>query len=199
MVGTIGPIVNGESKSGQLPVTLWVHSLGYVLGSASLGALLGGIGAVLVGSRMLEYIVLITGFLSLILGLRDLALVPVSLPRSRKQVPSNWLVIFPPRITAFLYGAGLGLGVLTYIPLSTLYVAVVWVTLRGSPLTGALGMAFFGLGRALPMIWLSNRPDGYGNSGYLGRALPSWKPLAQLISGLALGFSGACLVVASFN
>jgi sulfite exporter TauE/SafE len=198
MVGTIGPIVYGERKSGKLPITLWIHTLGYVSGGTSLGLLLGVIGAALSRSIFPGHILLITGFVGLILSARDLDLLSVPVPQFRKQVPPKWLIVFPPRFTAFLFGAVLGSGVLTYIAASTLYLVVLWVTLSGSPLIGALGMAVFGLGRALPMVWNGSR-NGFSNSVYLGRALPGWKPLMQLINGLALAFSGACLLVTSFT
>ncbi len=151
MVGTIGPIVYGENRFGKLPITLWIHIVGYVLGGAILGSLLGAIGATISMSTRLAHrgitILFITGFVSLILSFRDLAFVPIPVPQFRKQVPPKWLVIFPRKITALLYGACLGLGVLTYIPVSTFYVAICWVSLCGNPLSGALVMAVFGLGR----------------------------------------------------
>jgi hypothetical protein len=68
-------------------------------------------------------------------------------------VPDWWRTFFGRPVAAFLYGAGLGVGFLTYLGHGTLVVVTVGVAATGRPLLGALLMAPFGIARGLaPLV-----------------------------------------------
>jgi hypothetical protein len=71
------------------------------------------------------------------------------LPQLRRQVPEAWRERYPPPVAALLYGAGLGVGFATFLPVSTLIVVAVAVAALLGPGDGALVLGAFGLGRAL--------------------------------------------------
>jgi len=197
MVGTILPIVHGEQLQGKRPVTLWLYALGNLLGAIALGAVAGGLGYAVAGlatSALPSAIsVSLTGALGLIYSLRDVQLVPIPAPQFRKQVPAKWRMTLPIRLTALLYGIGLGIGFATFVTASTLYVVVGWAMLTASPLLGALALAIFGLGRSLPMFMLGNRD--VETNFRLTMILSGWQPLVLLLNGLALSLTGAYLLV----
>ena len=53
--------------------------------------------------------------------------------------------------TAFLYGAGLGLGFVTYVPVAT-FAAVIAAVVLADPAAGAVALGAFGVGRAAALI-----------------------------------------------
>ena len=79
--------------------------------------------------------------------------VRVPVPQLRRQVPDWWRTFFGRPLAAFLYGAGLGVGFLTFLGHGTLVVVTVGAASTGRPLIGALVMAPFGLARGLaPLV-----------------------------------------------
>lgn len=203
MAGTILPFVYGERQTGRRPITLWLHTLGCVVGAIAMGSLIGALGAMFpwrVLSINQSFVLLIaTGFVSLLYSARELNLVAVPTPQCKWQVPSKLRYLLPHRATAFLYGLGLGFGLATRIPVSTFYVAVLWAALVNSPMLGALGMAMFGVGRASPillMAWLlRSDEDSFHYTLSLGRL----EPVVHLVNGLALNFAGSCLLVSGIT
>jgi len=200
MVGTVLPIVYGERKLGQLSTVLGLHALGYIAGACCLGVLLGALGAIFSDDAGVatgnSTVLVVTGFASLIYSTRELGLVPVPVLQFRRQVPHKWRFL-PPKVMALFYGVGLGFGLATRIPVSTFYIAIIWVVLTGSLKLGVLSMAAFGLGRALPLVFISGRLGSVAGYHRLARTLYGWEPLVHLINGLALGFAGSGLLVAS--
>lgn len=200
MVGTILPIVHGERRRGKLPATLWLHTIGYLAGAAIMGGMLGAFGGALPRQAFPAgqscTVLVATGSVSILFSLHELSLAQMPMPQCRWQVPPEWRFLLPCRVTALCYGLGLGFGLATRIPVSTFYPAVLWAVLVGSPLPSALGMSVFGLGRALPLIWAAWSLDGDEESFRLTQVLHRWKPMVQLVNGLALGSVGSCLVVA---
>jgi hypothetical protein len=85
--------------------------------------------------------------------IRELTGVRIPVPQLRRQVPDWWRTYFGRPLAAFLYGAGLGVGFLTYLGHGTLVVVTVGAASTGRPLLGALVMAPFGLARGLaPLV-----------------------------------------------
>ena len=99
-------------------------------------------------------------------------------------------------MTALLYGVALGAGVATRIAATTFYVAALWTVLNGSAAHGALVMVTFGLGRALPPLWLVARGSSVEEAFHLTDRAMAWQPVMHLANGLALGFAGSYLLVA---
>jgi hypothetical protein len=146
MVETITPVVHGGSRS-RWGVSVAVHAIGAAASAAVAGALLAGAGgllgapwgvagAVLVGASGAAYLAREFG-------------APVPVPQLRRQVPDWWRTFFPPHVAAFLYGIGLGPGLLTYLSHGTVVVVSVAALASGRPLVGAAVLAPFGLARGL--------------------------------------------------
>lgn len=200
MVGTILPVVYGERVRGKHPVSIWLHTLGYVVAAGTVGGLLGVLGAALPTYIFLDdrrsVVFIVTGLASALYSLRELNLVQVPAPQFSRQVPETWRFRFRPGVAALLYGLGLGVGFGTRVPVSTFYAVVLWATLLGSPTLGAVGMAVFGLGRALPLLCMAPLVDnGYAPARF--ESLIRLKPLVQVVNAIALGFTGSCLLSAA--
>lgn len=162
---------------------------------------MGGIGAILpwqslhAGRNLLTLV--LTGLLSAIYSLRELSLIRVPAPVCWRQVPRSWRSTLPVNLAAFYYGLGLGVGLATYVPVATFYVALLWAFVAGDPILGAIGMIMFGVGRALPLLLMASRMKNLDESSQVVLTLNAWKPAVHLVNGLALGFAGSCLLVAA--
>ena len=150
MAETITPVVHGGSR-GRWAVSVSLHVLGAGASAAAFGAIVGAVGGLLgapwgaagwwlVAAAAAAYL------LAEATGLR----VPV--PQLRRQVPDWWRTFFGPAPAAFLYGAGLGVGFLTYLTHGTLVVVSLAAAGGGRPLAGALLLAPFGVARALTVV-----------------------------------------------
>jgi hypothetical protein len=147
MVETIAPVVHGGRRSSYWS-TVAVHALGATLGAAALGAVLGGLGAVLGAPWGTAGLVALAAIATLY-ALREGAGLPIPIPDRHKQVPDWWRTFYSPRVAGFLYGVGLGVGWLTYVSYGTLAAVSAAAFLSGHPLAGAVLLAPFGLARAL--------------------------------------------------
>src|SRR5688572_12660484 len=74
---------------------------------------------------------------------RELTGVRIPVPQLRRQVPDWWRTYFGRPLAAFLYGAGLGVGFLTFLGHGTLVAVTFGVASTGRPLLGSLVMAPF--------------------------------------------------------
>jgi hypothetical protein len=178
-----------------------LHSIGYLFGSTLMGGALTVLGKAALSnvqptSRGLTALV-VTGSFALLYSTREMGLTKLPKPQCRSQVPRRWCYLLPHKLTAFLYGTGLGFALLTRVPVSTFYAVALWVILVGEPSLGVICMAFFGIGRSLPLILLATRDAG-PLPIYFNRALLKWKPVVHLVNGLALGSIGTVLLVAGF-
>jgi hypothetical protein len=135
MVETISPVVYGTR-------TRWVGAVAL----HTLGAPWGRAGAVIVGAIAALYLA------------RELTGIRVPVPQLRRQVPDWWRTYFGRPLAALLYGAGLGVGFLTFLGHGTLVAVTVGVASTGRPLLGALVMAPFGVARGLaPLVGVRSR------------------------------------------
>jgi hypothetical protein len=113
----------------------------------------------------------------------------------RRQVPDWWRTYFGRPLAAFLYGAGLGVGFLTFLGHGTLVVVTAGVASTGRPLLGALVMAPFGLARGLaPLVSVRSTAPEDGRSlvdrlssmsGHLRRASNALALSAVLVAAAA--------------
>lgn len=199
MAGTIIPMVHRDRESGKASIALWLHAAGNIVGAAAMGGLLGLIGAalpwhLLPAGRGVTAL-LITGIASLVYSAREMELLRVPAAQCSRQVPRTWSYAMSTEMSSTLYGVGLGFGLATRIAVSTFYPAALWAVLVADPMLGAMGMAFFGLGRALPLIAMDGVSKDAQDRIRLTEALHNYKPLVHFINGLALGAAGACLVI----
>src|SRR5262245_13524030 len=117
MVETFTPAVCGSRPRQRLAIALF--AVAAILASAFLGATLGLLGS-LVGTRPALIGAVTLAFVAL---LREAGIVRLPVPQSRRQVPERWQYELPLPLWSSGYGAGLGIGFLTFQPVATFWVA----------------------------------------------------------------------------
>jgi hypothetical protein len=114
--------------------------LGWALGSAASRAGAGSTHAAWAAA------VVVAGY-----ACREFGLFRLPVPQLRRQVPQRWREVLPLPATGFLYGAGLGVGFVTYAPVAT-FAAVVAAIVLADPAAGAVALGAFGAGRAAALV-----------------------------------------------
>ena len=146
MVETITPAGCGSRRRYRLALALF--AIGAVGAAAGLGALLGFAGSALDRTVALA----VVAALALLAAARELGLLRVPVPTASGQVPERWRREWPLPAWSLAYGAGLGLGLLTRLPVTTFLVACAGALALGDPAVSAACLAPFGLGRALMVV-----------------------------------------------
>jgi hypothetical protein len=149
MVETISPVVHG-GRARWLG-TLALHTFGATGTAALFGAALGWIGGVL-GAPWQRPGLLALAAVSAVYALDALTRLRVPVPQLRRQVPDWWRTFFGRSFAAVLYGAGLGIGFMTYMSNGTLVVIAFAAVASGRPAIGAIFVGPFGLVRGLSAI-----------------------------------------------
>lgn len=186
MLTSITPL--GERGRGnRWAVTMTAYAAGCLLGGATTGAVLGGVGALLPALPAL----VLGGLVCLLAALADLA--PWRLPGGRRQVDEDWLT----RYRGWVYGAGfgyqLGLGVVTVVTSAATYAVLALALLTQSLAAGLLLGAVFGAARAVPALLL-RRVDSYAGIRALAAGLERRAPAAARATVALLGVGGAVLL-----
>jgi hypothetical protein len=173
---------------------------GNLTGAAAFGALLGLAGGLAPWhdrpSMVVTISLLAAGAVALAYSLGELKLIPVAYPQLRRQVRSTWRFRLPPTVTALVYGLELGTGVTTFVSVGSFYVVALWVMLVGNAGLGAVLLAFFGLGRALPVIWFGLGQRAIEDTFAIVEPVTRFGDLVHLLNGFVLGLMGAGLLVA---
>jgi hypothetical protein len=123
-------------------------------------------------------------------------------PQIRRQVPERWRWTMPLPLASGLYGVLLGLGFTTFVLAFAVWALAGISFATGSPLVGLLIGCAFGLGRALPVLWMapSLRGDRAGQLEDMAAEPRLWLGLRRLDAlGLclcALFLSGSVAVAA---
>ena len=188
MVETISPVVYGTRTRWVGAVLL--HAAGAAATAAAFGAAVAA-AAALVGAPWGRAGAVFVGVIAVLYLAREITGIRIPVPQLRRQVPDWWRTYFGRPLAAFLYGAGLGVGFLTFLGHGTLVVVTAGVASTGRPLLGALVMAPFGLARGLaPLVAARSEAPEDGRSlvdrlssmsGHLRRALN-----ALALAGVAL-------------
>ncbi len=188
MVETISPVVHG-GRARWLG-TLALHTLGATVTAAVFGALLGVTGQAL-GAPWGRPGLLVLASAAALYALGALGALRVPVPQLRRQVPDWWRTFFGRSLAAVLYGAGLGIGFLTYLSSGTLVVVALAAVASGRPAVGAAFMAPFGLVRGLSAIVAWRSVNQEASRALVDRLVAS--------SGSARGWANAValLVIAS--
>jgi len=155
MVETITPVVHG-GRTVSYAKDVALHALGAMLSAGALGAALGALGELLGapwGGAGLAFVAAV----GLVYAARDALRLPLPVPSGRRQVPEWWRTYFSPGVTAFLYGAGLGVAFFTYLTFGTFLVVTAAAVASGDALAGALLCMPFGLVRGLSVLVASRR------------------------------------------
>jgi hypothetical protein len=151
MVETISPVGYGDRRRRWLGAVA-LHALGATTAAAGFGAALGWVGSRL-GSSWGPVGVGLVGIVAAAYVGREAFGLPVPVPSAGRQVPDWWRSFFSWHTAAILYGAGLGIGFLTFLANGGLVVVAAAAVAAGRPATGALLMGAFGLARGLsPLI-----------------------------------------------
>ena len=150
MAETITPVVHGGKRKPYIAAA-FLHVLGATAAAALLGLALGGLGALLQAPWEDATAVVVAAAAGLYF-LREAFRLPIPLPDRKRQVPEWWRTFFSPPVAALLYGAGLGVGFLTYLSFGTFAAVMAGALASGDPLVGALVCAPFGLGRAVVVV-----------------------------------------------
>ena len=146
MIETFTSAVCGSRRRQRIGIALF--TVGAVAASAVLGAVLALAGAY-VGARAA---VVAIAALAALAALREAGALRFPLPQLRLQVPEHWRFELPLPVWTTGYGAGLGLGVMTYQPVATFWVACAGALALGRPLAAAACFSLYGLGRAATLV-----------------------------------------------
>jgi len=193
MVETINPVVYGGPRS-RWRTALALHVLGATGAAGLFGAALGAAGSLL-GAPWGRIATGALAGLALLYLLREATGLPVPVLEARRQVPDWWRTFFSRNVTAFIYGAGVGIGFLTYLGHGTLLVVSAAALASGRPLVAALLVAPFGLARALSVgIGARTSDPAMLVNALAGFARRGWPRLAH---GVALGAVVVAAVLAT--
>ena len=189
MVETIVPVVHGTRT--------WLLSLAlFTAGAVATAGLLGlALGAALpAGGATVAAAVAV---FALLVAAAELGLLRLPLPQMRRQVPERWRERYPQPLTALLYGAGLGFGFATYMPVATLPVVAVGVAALAGPASGAAVLAAFGLGRgvALAVATARVRSHEQATARIEWMARLAGRRRLRLANAAALGLLGSVLAM----
>ncbi len=128
------------------------HVTGAVLAGAAMGAVLGGIGAVALGSVPAAWRIAALVAAVVLAVVLDLAMGPGRLPGARRQVNEDWLHRYRGWVYGAAFGAQLGVGVATFVTTATVYAALLAALLSASPALGAIVGGAFGLARGASVL-----------------------------------------------
>jgi cytochrome c biogenesis protein CcdA len=193
MVGTLLPIGHGERLQGRAPLVLWAHAAGTVIAATAVGALLTAAGTLAsVPARVGAALVAVVAGTY---AAREAGLSRLRIPCMARQVrQQRYRRDTKPRLAAFVYGLGLGIGFATHVTVATLPVVAAWALLSPS-VAGVVAMATFGLGRALPLFFLGTKTGrDHETLAAVSDRLLVWRPVVHLLNGLALAFVAGFLV-----
>ena len=150
MVETISPVGYGD-RTGRWLAAVALHTLGATSTAAAFGAGLGAVGSLLHAPWGTAGVAL-TAAVALVYAAHEAFGLPVPIPAARRQVPDWWRSFFSWPIAAVLYGAGLGIGFLTFLRNGGLVVVAAAAVASGRPATGAAVVGAFGLARGLSAL-----------------------------------------------
>ncbi len=173
-VDTFNRAVHGRNRLART-LDAVLHTLAATATAGAFGAALGAFGALL-GAPWGASSDLVIALIAAAAAVHELAGTPFPIPRLRRQVPGLWGTLPGPNAAGALSGASLGFGSLTYLTRATLAVVGVAAFASGSPVTGLVLLAPFGLvcGASVSVASWGPREDVVHRLARLGRhpALP---------------------------
>jgi hypothetical protein len=184
MIATITPAGCGSRHRHLIAAASFTG--GAVAAAALLGTLAGLAGSVLGAGRW----PLAAALLAVLAAAREVGLLDVAVPQSRRQVPERWRRELPLPLWSAGYGAGLGVGLATFQPVATFWIALAGALVIADPATSAACLAVYGVARAL----LAVAPGWRGGDGDAllgaGRHLRRVNALGLLGCAVLLGVAG---------
>jgi hypothetical protein len=190
MVATISSLVKVAPR--QWLISWTGFSVATVGSAASVGGVLGAMSPWRIDGPTLINSLAIAA-LAVLAAAVDSGLVPLAYPRSGSSVPQGWWRDFGPTKGALAYGAVLGLGISTFVPVISFYWLLMVAFLGGLKVGLAVGVSY-GIGRAAPVAVgsvavLAGMSVGRVSGWPLGAA----KPILRQLVGWTVGVSGVAL------
>jgi cytochrome c biogenesis protein CcdA len=149
MAETITPAVHGGRRKPYLASSA-LHVLGATASAALLGLTLAALGAA--ARAPWEATPLVIAAIAAVYFAREAFALPIPLPDRKRQVPEWWRTFYSPPVAALLYGAGLGVGFLTYLSFGTFAAVMAAAVASGDPAFGAATGGAFGAARGLAVV-----------------------------------------------
>ena len=153
MVDTIGTAL-GDARRAVMVLATVTFTIGAIAGGvatfgglAALGSLLGG------ASDVREALACALALAAAVADWRGVRIAP----QIRRQVPERWRWIMPLPLAGGLYGLLLGLGFTTFVLSFALWALAAISFAADSVPVGIVVGAAFGVGRALPVLWVAPR------------------------------------------
>jgi|GEM_PF-6281912 len=197
MVGVIGPLVQRERRVRGWIGSLLSFSTGAVAGGATMGALLGALGAAAQDVADRRTLGVLVGAIGCVLLLADLGVLHLRTPMLRRQTCSTWYRERGPRTAWILWGFDLGLGFST-IRLGSLYwLAALFVVAFVPPAAAPFAVACYGLGLALALAVAAARHAISRDDASPGLALLGAAGRVRFVSEVALGLLSLTIILVS--
>jgi hypothetical protein len=191
MLSSIHPL--GErARQNRWGITVTAMALGSVFAGSAIGAVLGGLGAVIVPFAGDTTGLLVMGAAALAAGVADL--MRIAVPGPRRQVDETWIGPYRGWVYGGAFGTQLGAGVATYVVTWGVYATFAAELVAGSAFAGAIIGAVFGAGRALfPLAagWI-DRPS---RLSAFHQTMAGWAMRASRLAGIGLALAGVALVL----
>jgi len=185
MLTSITPL--GEQGRGhRYAMTMTAYVVGCLLGGATTGVVLGGVGSLLPALPVL----LLAGTACFAAALAD---VTGRFRLGRRQVDEDWLARYRGWVYGLGFGYQLGVGVVTVVTSAATLVALAVMLLTQSVLGGLLVGLVFGGFRALPALVLGGARS-HAELRTLAAGLARRAPLAARTTIVALAASGSVLL-----
>lgn len=152
MVDTIGTAL-GDARRSATILACATFTVGAVLGGALTFGGLASVGR-LIGHETTGIREAVGAGIALAAALADWRGLKIA-PQIRRQVPERWRWTMPLPLACGLYGILLGLGFTTFVLAFAVWALAGVSFAAGSPLVGLLIGCAFGVGRALPVVWMA--------------------------------------------
>lgn len=161
MLSSITPLGERGRHNSWATTAGW-YVVGSVLGGATIGTVLGGVGEILVVTVAPLSATFTTTTIAAALALAllfDTGVLGEKVPSIHRQVNEDWLDVYRNWVYGGGFGWQLGLGVVTIVPTAGTYVTWLMAILTGSLWMGAVVGGTFGLARALPILAVARAHD----------------------------------------
>lgn len=187
-----------ERRGASTPMRrLGWHALGSLTTGVTTGAVIGTLGALILGAVPLTAVLAVWAVLAGAYGLHELGLLTLPTPMRRQQLPRHLRRTYAPWKVSLLFGAIIGPGFLIYIRSSAYYLLVIGVAAVGSPTLGAALFATVSIGRCLPSAFaLAHTRRGGSMPGFLSLMCLVDRRI-QVLTGAVLVGLGAFAVALS--
>lgn len=193
MVETITPVVHGGRAKWMVAVALHVAGAGST--GALFGATLAALGAAL-GAPFGEAGSAVVATIAAFYLVGELTPDRLPVPQLRQQVPDWWRTFFPAPVAAFLYGAGLGVGFLTYVRHGTMVAVSALAFSSGRPALGASILGVFGVARGVSVVMAAGVRTAEDGRRLVDRLSGSPDTLRRLVNGAALSMLAVAALAA---